>query len=253
MSHISARTTLTPNDPVFILRHPDDGDGVEQIVSDNYEFKLMPGGWSLGFVKEEIYEQFLNTSTNEFKVGYMPAAEASFGYLDDDFKVISRDKASRFYKYPEAKHFFGLMLGYSLVDSEGNVQGLDWVEVEDERNCWIGDLDSVILNLVMPKDGGGACGCGDNYGAVVALGCFMNTQRNHPMVRTEEARDEALKSTTYDKGVHGDAMLFIGYVLDAAGFTEHGGSVYHGWLEERGVLLAFLIAFSIDEANAVEV
>ncbi|MNL34356.1 hypothetical protein D3C87_1563250 [compost metagenome] len=145
------------------------------------------------------------------------------------------------------------MLDWSTVGVDGgtldDADGKNWTPVDDE--CWHGDIDSVILNLVMPKDGGGACGCGDNAGAVVALGKFLDTQMNHPINTTDESRQKARQEGLYVDGLLGSSQLFIAYVVDAAGYTEHGGSVFHGWLQLKGVYLAFLIAESIAETARV--
>jgi hypothetical protein len=229
-------------------------DEVVQMSSpDNYTFLPLPGDWKLAVLNEAVFSMLVENGHTEFGVMYSPEAEKAFGYIEPDLTKISLDKVKRFYVDPTTAHFLGLMLDWSTVGIDGGTyddrDGRNWTPVEDE--CWHGDIDSVILNLVMPKDGGGACGCGDNAGAVEALGKFIETQRNHPIIVTDEARDKARNETLYDKGIKGNAFLFIGYVLDAAGFTEHGGSVYHGWLELKGVYLAFLIAESIAETARV--
>lgn len=234
----------------FVVMHKTD-ETIPQLT-DNFTFLDMPGDWKLAYLNKDKFD-VADVAFTEFQVLYTKKAQDAFGYIDSELEVVTRDKCNRFYVNPTTAHFCGLMLDWSTVGIDGGTysdnDGLNWTPVDDE--CWHGDIDSVILNLVMPKDGGGACGCGDNAGAVVALGRFIDTQRNHPIIVTEEARKAALDSTTYDKGLLGNAMLFIGYIVDAAGFTEHGGSVYHGWLQLKGVYLAFLIAESIAETARV--
>jgi len=249
MSLESSRTQLTLKDPLFFIRHASN-DKMLKIVADNYTFIPASGDWELGYVKPEVYEQFLATSTNDFVVLYSPFFEKRSGFIDDEYRTITRDKASRFYAKPTAAHFFGLILGWTMIGMDGEGypgcegESDNWTPVEDE--CWYGDIDSVILNLVMPKTGN-ACGCGSNYSAVQALDKFLRTQMNHPHIPEEEGavRKGHLEDTVYRDDMLGKAFWFIAYVLDAAGFTEHGSGIRHGWLQFNGSLLAMLIAESV--------
>ncbi|MNV54511.1 hypothetical protein D3C71_1467080 [compost metagenome] len=222
-------------------------ENVLMSAPDNYSFLPLAGDWKLAVLNEEVYGMLANNDHKEFGVTYSPEAEKAFGYIDPELTTISLEKVKRFYVKPTAAHFLGLMMGWTMVGDDGKTfnddDGDNWTLVEDE--CWHGDIDSVILNLVMPKDGGGACGCGDNAGAVVALGKFLETQMNHPVNTADESRQKARQEGLYVDGLLGSSQLFIAYVVDAAGFTEHGGSVFHGWLQLKGVYLAFLIAESI--------
>lgn len=226
-----------------------------KIVAENYIFLPLSGGWEVGHVKPEIYEKFLASNVNDFKVLYSPVAQKTFGYIHDELETITRDKTTRFFKVPRADHFLGLLLGWSMVDDEGDTwivatgeEDPSWVSLED--NCWHGDIDSVILNLVMPKDGGGACGCGSNHDAVVALNKFIGTQMNNPLVTDDAVRKQNLEETIYRDDLLGQAFWFIAYVLDAAGFTEHGSGIRHGWLTDKGPILALLIGESMKQATA---
>lgn len=241
----------TVNPTVFAIVRND--ENVQMSAPDNYTFLPLAGDWKLAVLNKEVYDMLANNGHKEFGVMYSPAAEKSFGYIDSELKVICAEKVKRFFVKPTAVHFLGLMMGWSMVGDDGATyedhDGANWTLVADE--CWHGDIDSVILNLLMPKDGGGACGCGDNAGAVVALGKFLETQMNHPVNITDASRDKARKEGLYVDGLLGSSQLFIAYVVDAAGFTEHGGSVFHGWLKLKGVYLAFLIAESIAETARV--
>lgn len=229
---------------VFFIMNKADYPTTEHLAK--YDFFELAGAWKLAAMKPEVFAD-VDPSLEKLGVSYTKSAESAFGYIEPELTYISMKAAKRFYVKPTAAHFLGLMMGWSMVGDDGATyedhDGANWTLVEDE--CWHGDIDSVILNLLMPKDGGGACGCGDNAGAVVALGKFLETQMNHPVNITDESRDKARKEGLYVDGLLGSSQLFIAYVVDAAGFTEHGGSVFHGWLKLKGVYLAFLIAESI--------
>ena len=241
------RIEVTPKDPLFIIGRKSN-DKILEILDLNYTYLSLGDDWELCYVKPEVYETFLKTSTNDFIVGYSKSFENLAGYIDSEWRTISRDKASRFYAKPTAAHFFGLMLGWSMVGDDWEEYDGNWTPLD--RNVWHGDVDSVLLNIVMPKDGTGACGCGDNHSAVLSVGSVLETKSRHPFI-TEERRTELLKEIIYPDTPLAHALLFINYVVDAAGLTEHGGSVYHGWLNTKGIFFAFLVAQSIKETAEI--
>lgn len=234
---------------VFALVRND--ENVIMSAPDNYSFLPLSGDWKLAVLNKQVFDMLLENGATEFGITYSPAAEKAFGYIDGELKIISAEKVKRFYVKPNAAHFLGLVLGWSMVGDDGQTyndnDGDNWTLVEDE--CWHGDIDSVILNLVMPKDGGGACGCGSNYMAVLALNKFLSTQMNNPLV-TDEDRKQHLEDTVYREDLLGQAFWFIAYVLDAAGFTEHGSGIRHGWLQGKGAILVFLIGESMKMSAA---
>ncbi|QTH80485.1 hypothetical protein PA10_00287 [Pseudomonas phage pPa_SNUABM_DT01] len=217
-------------------------------VRKNYNIFEMSEKWSLSALTPENFA-LINPEDKVVGVGYTKDAEDAFGFIDPDYEKLSMDAAKRFYARPTVAHFLGLLLGWSMVNEElesyDDGDGASWTRVDDE--CWYGDIDSVILNLVMPKDGGGACGCGSNYAAVLSLDKFLRTQMNHPFISKDEddIRKGHLEDTVYREDLLGHAFWFIAYVMDAAGMTEHGSGIRHGWLQLKGVLLALLIGESI--------
>lgn len=235
---------------VFAIARND--ENILMSAPDNYSFLPLSGAWKLAVLNKDVYDTLVSKGQKDFGVTYSPAAEKDFGYIDHELKIIAAEKVKRFYIKPTAAHFLGLLLGWSLVDDDGTTYKdlvgepdaeESWVRIDD--NCWHGDIDSVILNLVMPKGGGGACGCGSNRMAVMALDKFLRTQMNNPLVPEEEVRKQHLVDTVYRDDLLGQAFWFIAYVLDAAGFTEHGSGIRHGWLQGNGTILAFLIGESV--------
>ena len=240
--------TEAPKPVVFFVMHETDETLDETVSSGDLIVIDMPGNWKLGYVKKEKFDEFRDQHET-FGVMYSARAkELSFGFVDPDLEVISLDKCNRFYANPTSAHFCGLMMGWSTVSSNGlNSSSLDWTRVEED--CWHGDINSVILNLLMPREHGGVCGCGNNELATQAVARLLTTQMNHPIYTTDEQRSEALQDYLYGVGELQDAMLFIAYLVDALGFTEHGSSVFHGWLTGKGVYLAFLMEESALESN----
>ena len=71
------------------------------------------------------------------------------------------------------------------------------------------------------------CGCGDPEGVQTWLQRVLETLKGEPFVGWP-ARQQVLRSDP-------DASdLFVLYVLDAMGLTEHGGSVGGSWLTDKG-------------------
>ena len=71
------------------------------------------------------------------------------------------------------------------------------------------------------------CGCGSRENTQTWMQAVLTTMKSDPW-SGHEARESALQSDP-------EAMkLFVLYVLDAMGLTEHGGSVYGSWLTDYG-------------------
>lgn len=239
---------IVPNKPIlFFICHesewPQSG-----YASGRYEVDALGNGWQLAYMKPAEYIKELESSPADFAVSMMQKAIGEFGPLQAGFETFSRDMAARFYVKPTVAHFLGLALGWSMVDTDGEEYEFNWIPLDS--NVWHGDVDSVLLNVIMPKCSGGACGCGDNHDAVLAVVSLLESKRRHPLV-SEETRELRLKELVYPDTALGRSMLFINYVVDAMDLTEHGSSVNHGWLSTKGILYVFLADQSIKETAAI--
>ena len=71
----------------------------------------------------------------------------------------------------------------------------------------------------------GICGCGNPELVYAAI---------YNMLKDRQARGDFL--VKIDENIHPYA-LYMAYMLDHQGFTEHGSSVYGAWLTSKGVEL----------------
>ena len=83
----------------------------------------------------------------------------------------------------------------------------------------------------------GLCGCGTPIDAIGAIYNYLYMMR----IRGEDGKDSYEKADAYAKkwfnsnGIYGDPMLlFMAYMLDDCGLTEHGSSIGGAWLTEEG-------------------
>ena len=81
------------------------------------------------------------------------------------------------------------------------------------------------------------CGCGHPHTAYVAVSKLLYWYQD---TRKLDNRLQILADSFNIEDCNNGLLLCLMYILDAAGFTEHGSSIYGAWLTDEGKML-FLV------------
>lgn len=144
--------------------------------------------------------------------------------------TVPKETVEGFMAYPKAEN---LLIGYfgfaRIADVYGETDQYRKVGATESARTY--DLDVLLLELLAGPSKFGICGCGDPGLAICALSDVLESHlHDHPVNECKDWREGP---------IHAYALL-IRYLLDARGLTEHGGSVYGGWLENNGVAFYLL-------------
>lgn len=140
--------------------------------------------------------------------------------------TVPKETIEGFLAYPKAENILVGCFGYMHAVDED-----EYSKIGGEDFSRTYSLEVLLLGLLAGPSKFGICGCGDTDLAICALSDVLESHlHDHPVNECKDWLQEPTHAYT----------LLIRYLLDARGFTEHGGSVYGGWLSGSGIALYLL-------------
>ncbi len=86
----------------------------------------------------------------------------------------------------------------------------------------------------------GYCGCGNPEDVKKVIKDYLKIVSDKSDKRREKLKERFGVEAVYDN----ELLLCFAYAVDAAGFTEHGTSVYSAWLTTEGEMFLWLLEHS---------
>ena len=74
------------------------------------------------------------------------------------------------------------------------------------------------------------CGCGNPEDAMLSIAKFLEARSGE----WGEREEKMMATYGTNKLWENELLLCLAYTMDAAGFTEHGGSIYSCWTDKDG-------------------